>query len=114
MIASVKIGGEGVAFGLSEQVSPMTLIPDCIHDGQRVNAFVLMRIDTDYSPESARALDAATYPCPMCGLAFCSREGWGICEVCELGEAEVDGLVTIHDHEIRLELAGSYTPRCDF
>ena len=106
--------GEGVAFGLVEEVSPMSLIPDCITDGQRVNAFVLMRVHEDYGAESAQALDAATYPCPLCGLAFYSEADWGICERCELDSAEAAGLVTIHDHEVRLELSGAYTPRCDF
>ena len=106
--------GEGAAFGLIEELSPMTLIPDCITDGQRVNAFVLMRVARDYGTESAEALDAATYPCPICGMAFYSLDGWGICERCDLSEGEAAGLVTIHDHEMRLELAGAYSPRCDY
>lgn len=106
--------GEGVAFGLSEQVDPVTFIPSEITDGRRVNAFVLMRVAENYGIASAQALDAALYPCPICGMAFYSREGWGICERCDLEEGEELGLVTIHDHAVKLELSGAYSPRCDY
>jgi ribosomal protein L37AE/L43A len=107
--------GEGVAFGLSEQVSPQTMIPDEITDGQRVNAFVLAHIADEYGVASVRALDAALYPCPLCGMAFYSREGWGICDRCDSEDGGDDGgLVTIHDQAVRLELAGAYSPRCDY
>ena len=117
VIAEVRrrtASGEGAAFGLDEAQSVETLIPDCIEDGQRVNAFTLSRIAEEYGQAAARALDAALTPCPICGLAFYSHDGWGICERCELVTGEAAGLLTVDDYAVSLERAGAYSPRCDY
>jgi len=106
-------GGDGATFGLLEDQSVESLIPDCIEPGQRVNAFTLCRVVDDYSVLAAQALDDALKPCPLCGLAFYPGKGeWGLCDVCDGGGSDAT-LRTVTIDEVALEQAGAFSPRCD-
>ena len=61
-------GGDGATFGLLEDQSVETLIPDWIKPGSPVTAFTLSFIVTNYGTAAARAVNDASGPCPDCGL----------------------------------------------
>ena len=103
--------GEGARWGLQPDQSPATLIPDSIRPGQRVSAFTLSRVAEDYGDAAARALDAALYPCPCCGVAFYSPDGWGLCERCDAEENGEPERFAVIVNEAALEAAGTYSPR---
>lgn len=76
-------GGEGYEFGLAPSVSPVTLVPDWIHPGDRVTAFELERVRDECGEGAAAALDALTRPCPRCALNFYAPDGEQLCASCE-------------------------------
>jgi hypothetical protein len=72
-------GGEGFAWGLPEDRSPMSAIPDWVIPGTLVLAPVLERITSDYGRDVAFVVDSLSAPC-----AHCARNAYrGLCFECE-------------------------------
>lgn len=85
--------GEGIAWGLDEEESPIRpddmLIEEAYIPGHRVNAFHLRAVAVDFGDAEAEALDAACRPCLICGLNFYDPlDEIGICHVCEAQHTE--------------------------
>ena len=59
---------EGARWGLQPEQSPMTLIPDWLQPGSPVTAYTLSHIAHNYGDAAAKAVDAASGPCPVCAL----------------------------------------------
>ena len=97
--------GDGAAFGLLEDQSPVTLIPDSIEPGALVLADVLMRLTQNYGSEVAFIVDELNGPCESCAR---NTYGGGKCVECEARDT-IGPLVD----EQTTEQAGAFSPRCD-
>jgi hypothetical protein len=99
-------GGEGFAWGLPEEQSPMTLIPDWMIPGTLVLAPVLERIASDYGRDVAFVVDSLSAPCERCAR---NTYRGGLCIECE---EYVDARAGIEPAMV-LERSGAFSPRCD-
>ena len=100
-------GGESVAFGLLEEQSPVTLVPDWIIPSALILAPTLARLTEDYGRDVAFIVDELSGPCLDCG-----RNTY-LTDVCFECQERIDALAYNIEPAIALERAGTFNPRCD-
>jgi len=94
-------GGEAARWATSEKV------PEWVNFDDHIFAPDLKAIAERCGANVAASVDALCRPCEVCGL---NTYGGGVCSQCEGGE-------TIRSNRgpvVTAELAGAFTPRCDF
>ena len=74
-------GGEGAAFGITEDASPATLLPDWVQDGLLVSGFVLETLARQYGLIAAEAADDLSHPCVRCARNTYGPTGT-LCDEC--------------------------------
>ena len=101
-------GGEGLAFGLLEEQSPATLIPDWVRPSALILAPTLARITEDYGRDVALIVDELSGPCLDCGRNTYSAD---LCFDCQ---ERHDALAHNIEPAIALERAGTFSPREEY
>lgn len=94
-------GGEAARWAQDEK------IPEFVSFGDHIFAFDLKHIAKRCGVNVAASVDALCRPCEVCGLNTYSG---GVCSQCEGAEM----IRSNRGPVVTAELAGSYTPRCDF
>jgi len=94
-------GGEAARWVTDEQVPARFIV------GEHVFAPDLMEIAREYGVNIAALVDELCMPCEICGL---NTYGGGICSQCESAARVSSNRGPV----VTAELAGSFTPRCDF
>jgi len=107
MTVATVMRGEGVAFGLLEDQSPVTLIPDWILPGTLILAPTLARLTEDYGRDVALVVDELSEPCELC-----ARNTY-LGDVCFECTERMDALVYNIEPALALERSGAFSPRCD-
>lgn len=74
-------GGDGRQFGVCEDTSPATLIPDWVQDGLLVSGFVLETLARQYGLIAAEAADDLSHPCVRCARHTYGPTGT-LCDEC--------------------------------
>lgn len=100
-------GGEGIAFGLQPDQSPVSLVPDWIIPGTLVLAPVLTRLSADYGRDVALVVDELSAPC-----LDCARNTY-LGDLCFECEERHDALAYNIEPAMALERAGAFNPRED-
>jgi len=82
-------------------------IPEWVNFGDHIFAYDLHHITERCGVNVAASVDALCRPCEVCGL---NTYGGGICSQCENAEMICSNRGSV----VTAELAGTFTPRCDF
>ena len=82
------------------------LVPRWMTDGALVNADLLSDLTREYGIATAYAVDELSHPCPVCSRNTYGESGT-VCEECDVAASH--GMTATG-----LELAGAYSPRCDY
>jgi len=102
-----RMAGEGIAMGMLEEQSPVTLVPDWVLPGTLILAPTLERLTEDYGRDVALVVDELSEPCTLC-----ARNTYlgGPCFECS---ERMDALVHNIEPALALERSGAFSPRCD-
>jgi len=85
-------------------------IPEWVSLGEHVLAYDLKHIAERCGVNVAASVDALCRPCEECAI---NTYGGGVCSQCIAAE-ELYTSRSNRDPEVTAELAGAFTPRCDF